>query len=99
MDNNASFESLSLRLDVLERDLAEFEQRHSDPENSSLLKRLRRHQAELGQRAAEARERGDAWDMIGYQLLRDLEGLEAQVASAIVGGEKSGTGPTTGADQ
>lgn len=99
MDPNASYQSLSRRLDVLERDLAGFEQRHDDPENSSLLRSLRANQAELSRRAAEARDRGDTWDMIGYQLLRDLEGLEAQVAAAIVGGEQSGAGPTTGADQ
>lgn len=83
-----SFDALSDRLDALEQHLAHFHDRDHGPENSELLRRLRARQSEIKHRIAAARARGDIWDMIGLEFVRDFDALAAEVSAAIVrGGE------------
>jgi hypothetical protein len=81
-----SFAALSDRLDALEQRLAHFHDRVLDPENSELLRRLRARQSEIRGRIAAAHARGDVWEMIGLEFLRDFEALAAEVSAAIVSG-------------
>ena len=81
-----SFDALSDRLDALERRLAHFHDRFHGPENSDLLRRLRSRQSEIKNRIAAARARGDVWDMIGLEFVRDFDALTAEVSAAIVRG-------------
>lgn len=86
MTEIASFDALSDRLDALEERLALFHDRFRDPENSELLRRLRTRQSEVKVRIAAARARGDVWDMIGLEFVRDFDALAAEVSAAIVRG-------------
>lgn len=81
-----SFDVLSSRLDALERELTQFHGTHHNPENSTLLRRLRARQAEIRARIADARTRGQVWEMIGLEFVRDFDALAAEVSAAIVGG-------------
>lgn len=86
MPEIASFDALSDRLDALEERLALFHDRFHDAEKSDLLRRLRARQSEIRGRIAAAHARGDVWEMIGLEFVRDFEALAAEVSAAIVSG-------------
>lgn len=86
MPEIASFDALSDRLDALEERLALFHDRFRDAEKSDILRRFRARQAEIRQRIAAARARGDVWDMIGLEFMREFDALAAEVSATIVSG-------------
>lgn len=88
MPEIGSFDALSDRLDALEERLALFHDRFHGSENSDLLRRLRARQSEIKHRIAAARARGDVWDMIGLEFVRDFDALAAEVSAAIVSGNE-----------